>query len=296
MIDEHQITGGSDPALLGARLSLGTLFKRFPLSIGITWLLVLFETALIAFAPLYIGYAIDGLLAQESADLLNLSMLLGTLVVIGVARRIYDTRAYGTIRLELCRAVAAGSKRKSVSITNARLGMGRELADFLEEDVPHLLSSIVHLGVALLVLGSFHPVLLASALSAGFLVLLIYALVHRRFFNLNGDLNFHMERQVGVLSSNQPKRVFVHLTRLRKAEVRISDTEAFTYGAMFAVLVSFIVFNLWFVTGEIEPTAGQVFSIVSYSWEFVEAAIVLPATLQGWSRLSEITQRINATD
>jgi len=32
---------------------------------------------------------------------------------------------------------------------------------------------------------------------------------------------------------------------------------------------------------------------VSYSWEFVEAAVMLPMTLQSMTRLAEITQRIN---
>lgn len=54
-----------------------------------------------------------------------------------------------------------------------------------------------------------------------------------------------------------------------------------------------ILFNLWFAATNLTPTVGAIFSIISYSWEFVESALVLPATLQGWSRLSEIMQRIN---
>lgn len=45
----------------------------------------------------------------------------------------------------------------------------------------------------------------------------------------------------------------------------------------------------------IEPTAGQVFSIVTYSLEFVETAVMLPITLQTLSRLTEISQRLNHT-
>lgn len=39
--------------------------------------------------------------------------------------------------------------------------------------------------------------------------------------------------------------------------------------------------------------AGQVFSIVTYSLEFVETAVLLPITLQTLSRLGEISQRLN---
>nr|WP_253823144.1 hypothetical protein [Vibrio kanaloae] len=45
----------------------------------------------------------------------------------------------------------------------------------------------------------------------------------------------------------------------------------------------------------IGPTAGQVFSIVTYSLEFVETAVMLPITLQTLSRLAEISQRLNHT-
>lgn len=283
-------------ALTGERLSVGTLLRKFPKSVGITWLLALGETTLIALVPLFMGYAIDDLVVQELSALVNLAILLGLLIVIGVTRRLYDTRAYGMIRVELGMALSERGDSGSVSRTNARLAMGRELADFLEADVPQLLSSIVQLVVTLVILSLFHPTLLASALVAGVLILSIYALVHRRFFNINGILNHQMEQQVGVLSSKSRKDLKDHLVKLRHAEIRISDTEAFTYGAIFLVLMAFIVFNLWIAAGFLELTIGRIFSIVSYSWEFVEAAIVLPATLQGWSRLSEITQRINSND
>ena len=45
-----------------------------------------------------------------------------------------------------------------------------------------------------------------------------------------------------------------------------------------------------------EITAGRIFSIVTYSWEFVESALVLPLTLQSWSRLAEIINRTNKHD
>ncbi len=75
--------------------------------------------------------------------------------------------------------------------------------------------------------------------------------------------------------------------------MRLSDTESFLYGAIFIVLLGLVVFNLWSATTVLSITTGTIFSIVSYSLEFVESALVLPVTLQGWSRLSEITKRIN---
>ncbi|MFT4702310.1 MAG: hypothetical protein ACI90E_002995, partial [Yoonia sp.] len=52
-------------------------------------------------------------------------------------------------------------------------------------------------------------------------------------------------------------------------------------------------FNLWYATANATITSGTIFSIITYSWELVDAALAFPMALQGWSRLSEIMKRIN---
>ncbi|MEM7215570.1 MAG: ABC transporter six-transmembrane domain-containing protein [Pseudomonadota bacterium] len=296
MTNKTQAATKKDAPLSDVELSIGALLRKFPGFVGVTWLLTICETTMTALAPLFIGFAIDGLLEDDPSELINLCTLLAALILVGVFRRLFDTRAYGTIRVELGREMAHRAANDSVSKTNARLGMGRELADFLEEQVPQLLSSFLQLGVAVVILWSFHPGLFYSALATGLCVLLIYSLVHRRFFRLNGSLNQQMEQQVGVLSDGSPNKLKRHLLRLRAAEVKISDTEAWVYGAMYTALLGFITFNLWYATGNLDITVGRIFSIVSYSWEFVEAVLVLPITLQSWSRLAEITSRINSAN
>jgi len=52
-------------------------------------------------------------------------------------------------------------------------------------------------------------------------------------------------------------------------------------------------FILWFGAALLDATAGFIFSIVHYSWPYVESLVMLPLTLQSLSRLREITYRIN---
>ena len=282
--------------LTGKPLTVGTLLRKFPRRICMTWVLTLCETALMALIPLLIGFAIDGLLNGDTTALVHLAAVLAGLIVISVIRRIYDTRVFGTIRVELGKALAGRSDGIPVSTLNARLGMGSELVGFLEEEVPALMNSAVQLIISLIVLFAFHPVLSYAALAAGVLMIAIYGGFHRRFYRLNADYNHQTEKQVGILETKSPEGILSHLKKLRRTEVRLSDTEAFVYGAIFTVLLGFIVFNLWFAATNIETTAGTIFSIISYSWEFVESALVLPITLQGWSRLSEIMERINKAE
>ncbi|MEM7222538.1 MAG: ABC transporter six-transmembrane domain-containing protein [Pseudomonadota bacterium] len=274
-------------------VTISTLLRRFLRSILLTWVLTLCETTLLALVPLFIGFAIDGLLHDDTTALLQLGAVLAGLIAVGVVRRIYDTRTYGTIRVEVGKAQVERSAMVTVSTLNARLGMGRELVDFLEREVPAIMDSAVQLTISFVVLWFFHAILSFAALGAAVLMIAFYSLVHGRFYRLNADHNHQTEQQVRILEARRSEGILSHLTKLRQIEIRLSDTEAFVYGAIFTALLGFVIFNLWFSATNIETTVGTIFSIITYSWQFVDSALVLPVTLQGWSRLSEIIKRIN---
>ena len=59
-------------------------------------------------------------------------------------------------------------------------------------------------------------------------------------------------------------------------------------------LLSMLAFNLWFAATQSKASAGEIFSIVTYSFEFVESSIALPMLLQAVTRIKEITERINS--
>ncbi|MEM9106833.1 MAG: ABC transporter six-transmembrane domain-containing protein [Pseudomonadota bacterium] len=274
-------------------LTIATLLRKFAASVSLTWFLTFCETALVALVPLFIGFAIDGLLVDDVTSLLHLAAILASVTIVGVLRRLYDTRAYGRMRVELGKELVGRGADAPLSQITARLDMSRELVDFLEQEVPALMSAVVQLAIAIVILFSFHAVLSTAAVGAAVLMVGFYAVFHRRFFRLNAEHNHQMEQQVHILEKRSGSGLHNHLNLLRRIEIRLSDTEAWVYGAIFLVLLAFILFNLWFASIHIETSVGTIFSIISYSWEFVDAALVLPVTLQGWSRLSEIMRRIN---
>lgn len=276
------------------RLSLTSLLREYAGKIGGTWLLTLGETSLTALAPFFIGLAIDGLSAGRTHELIELAVVLVALTGLAICRRVYDTRAYGTIRVEVGRALVARASDVPVSTLSARLGMGQELVGFLEREMPALMTGVVQLAASVAVLLAFHRHLAWSAVAAVALTLLAYALFHRRFHRLHGHYNHELEQQVTVLRTRSAARLLAHLNGVKRIEVQLSDTEAVVYGAIFTVMLSVVLFNLWFAATKLGASVGSLFSIVSYSWEFVGAALALPLALQSWSRLSEITTRINA--
>ncbi len=274
-------------------LTIATLLRVFRGRITLTWAITLCETGLMALMPLSIGFAIDGLMADKLAAFWQLSGLMAALIVVSVLRRLYDTRVYGTIRVELGNALVRRCRALPVSAQNARLGMGRELVDFLEHLLPEAMAAAVQWVIAIIVLYAFSPRLALACSAVTIVMMAIYALFHRRFYRLNNGLNQQMERQVSVIEQRRSRPLHAHLLRLRRLEVGLSDAESLLYGSVFIFLLALILFNLWYATTQLEASVGTIFSIISYSWEFVDSALALPATLQSWTRLSEIMRRLN---
>ena len=277
----------------GDRLSMGTLLRVFRFKVVVTWTLTILETAMLALFPLLIGRSIDGLLNDDYTTFHQLIGAMAALMVVATWRRVYDTRAYGSMRVALGGAQAGRAGEEAVSVVNARLLMGRELVDFLERDAPLSITGAIQVFVAIAVLLSFHGTLAFAAGAAAAAMLGIYGLSARRFFRLNADLNEQSEAQVSALESRDPRRITAHLVGLRRHEVRLSDTESVVYALIFTVLLAMLGFNLWFAATRTGSTPGEIFSIVTYSYEFIQMSVILPMALQNLTRLAEITERIN---
>ncbi len=278
---------------LSPRLSVVSLLQVFWRPISVTWFLTLLETALLVALPLLIGRAIDGFLADDWSSFLSLVSTMTALLIVAVGRRVYDTRVYGTMGVEFGSELVRRSKTASVSTVNARLDMGSEFVRFLELEAPTVMAAVIHLVAAIAVLVSFHTYLATSVILATLILLLVYTASSGRFFKLNRAINQQTEQQVAVLTEGSKQGVSKHLLALRQHAVQLSDTEAVVYGLIFMILMTMLGFNLWFAATQIEATPGQIFSIVTYSYDLMESAVVLPATLQSLTRLSEITERIN---
>lgn len=278
------------------RICMWGLLKGNRQKVAATWALVLVENVMLALIPLFIGFSIDSLQAGEHGDLIVLGFVMLVLCVVGVLRRFYDTRVYGAMRVELGLLVSECNTDLPVSARTARLDMSRELIDFFEEKTPELITGTIQIIVALIVLFSFSQSLAGTAALVGVMMVLIYGLFHNRFFRLNKALNSQAERQVTVMqkSLTPAHHLARHLKLLKKWEVKLSDTEAMLYGLIFVGITGFILANLWLAMGVGGITIGAIFSIVTYSWEYVGAALVLPDALQNLTRLNEIMHRLNA--
>lgn len=197
-----------------SEFTVTSILKQNKKKVAITWLLVALENVFMVLLPLFI---------------------------VSVARRFYDTR------------VDAQSSTQDVSVRNARLDMSCELVDFLENDIPPLMTAAIQLISSI----AFHIKLGISAVVAGLAILIVYACSHDAFMRLNGTLNNRMERQVSILSTAPFAGVRRHLEKLKRREVMISDIEAIVHGIIFLFLFAFVTINLWLSTNVHAPTASE---------------------------------------
>ena len=186
-------------ASISRPLGVGLVLRYFSGPVATTVLAVLVENALLVLIPLFIGWAIDGLLQGEHGALLELCLLMFGVLVLTVLRRVYDTRVYGTMRVWFGQELVRRNKELTVSQLNARLDMGHELVGFLEQQVPAVITASVQVVVSIAIFWHFDGRL--GAMSMGTMVVLaaVYGAFHRRFYQLNAALNSVTEQQVQVL-------------------------------------------------------------------------------------------------
>lgn len=273
------------------KIGVVPLLMAFPIPVSFTWGIVLFETILEAAIPLFIGFSIDGVLQKDYLFLHITACIFFMLIVISVMRRVYDTRVYGHLKVILGQNVHDSHSSENISVLNARLNMSRELVDFLESHFPQIVASVVQIIVSLIILYSFDHVLAYLAVATLILIIVIYSGFHKSFYRLNHNLNEQQEQQISNLGNRQA--ISSYLKSLKNIEIKLSDREAVLYGLIFMCLGLLLMANLLRAASMDAATAGSIFSVVVYTWEYIEAIILLPVVLQLCTRLKEIEDRLN---
>lgn len=270
-----------------------SLLKRFPGRYALTLLLVVLESAGWVFFPLFIGRAINSVLADSVRGLYELAVLGIVTMGIAVVRRLVDSRAYGGIYTTLGEEMVARDTESSTSTRTARLGMLREIVEFFENSLPELIVSTVGLAGTVLILSALNFPIFIGCLIVTAATVTLYALTGKRITRYNEGLNDEHERRVDIVHSGNPARVARHLRRMMRWNIRLSDLEAATFGVNWLFMIALMVYS---VSAAAERTVdyGTVFAVVMYVFEFMESMMMLPFHYQEWLRLREISGRLEA--
>jgi len=275
-------------------ISLKGLIKRFWKKTIWTWSLVFLEGSAMLMFPLVIGWAVDDLISKSFTGVFQLAGLCLGLLIVGAARRFYDTRVYGTIYKTVsnemvCRQI---DSQTNISKIAARTNLFSEFIEFLENSVPGLFSHLIGL-VGTLVIISFIDIRIFLACLAGAAITsIIFYFSQNKMLYLNKGQNDEFEKQVDLISSHDRSKIKTHFSLLTRWNIRLSDLETINFSLTWVALSFALLFTIVVAGSSETATFGQVITIVMYVFGFIESILTFPLYYQQTIRLQEIASRL----
>jgi hypothetical protein len=274
--------------------TLRGLLLRFKWKVSLTLSLVIAESILDLLFPLFIGFAINGLLKQSYEGVISLTMLSLLAWLIGSGRRFYDTRAYAKIYTITASQMVVQEEKKghSISTITARVSLLNELIEFLEDSLPTIVTNLIGLFGILAIILSLNTAVFWACMGVFVLMLTVNLLSGRWNFLFNKQYNDQLEKQVTSLSSKDIGLIENHFQLLMRWNIKLSDLETLNYSAIWLGIIGLLFYAPIAVIDSGVANFGLVFSVLMYVFEYVESVISLPFYIQQLIRLQEISGRL----
>ena len=273
-------------------MNLRTIFKEYRLRFAFTLMLILLEAGLAILFPLFIGYAIDSAIQGSYYGAVQLGVLGLISLIVGVGRRVYDSRFYAKVYRSMGATTINNMEDHVPSKKTARLGMIRELVEFMENSLPELISSVIGLVGVIAIIASLNLNVFYGSLAVTVIVFLIYRISSTRTIKLNKESNDELENQVDIITENDDEKLNLHLKNMMKWNIKLSDLEALNFSISWIVLIAFLVASIVISTKSGIVKYGALFSLIMYVFQYMENVISLPLFYQNWLRLREIRERL----
>ncbi len=273
---------------------LSTLSPGERLSIAGTYSLTLLENLCTLSYPAITGWAVDGLLKGSYRGLSALIAVWLVHLVTAFVRQRFDTRVFMGLYARLAVLTVAEQKRlgHGTSIVSARVEMMRDMVGFFEADVPAMFSQVVTVVGSLVMLFTYD---LQAGLIAMAVLLpmgLVNAWYWRRALRLHRGLNDQIEREIEDIEAARPLRLRRHFGRVRRWHVQLSDSESWTWTVTeLATIVALVVLLIDF-TRSASFSAGAIYAVLAYVFDYLEGLDSAPALVNNVARLRDIRARL----
>lgn len=273
---------------------LPTLSPAERLSIAGTYSLTLLENLCMLAYPAITGWAVDGLLKGSYRGLSALIAVWLVHLVTAFVRQRFDTRVFMGLYARLAVRTVAEQQQlgHGTSIVSARVEMMRDMVGFFEADVPAMFSQVVTVVGSLVMLFTYD---LQAGLIAMAVLLpmgLVNAWYWRRALRLHRGLNDQIEREIEDIEAARPLRLRRHFGRVRRWHVQLSDSESWTWTVTeLATIVALVVLLIDF-TRSASFSAGAIYAVLAYVFDYLEGLDSAPALVNNVARLRDIRARL----
>jgi len=274
--------------------SINSLLLRFRWKILFTFALVTLEALTGILFPLLIGIAIDGLLEDSIDGVLYLSIAGVAALIVGSARRFYDTRIYSGIYCRITPEMIQNETNKDASVSriSARTGLLTEFVEFLENSMPEMINALISVVGILAIIATLNIDVFFACLSILGLIVFIYTITGKFNYKLNTKYNNQLEKQVDVLTARDSIAIKSFYQELMRWNIKLSDLETMNYFVIWVGVIAVFIYTPITVIGAGILSYGLVFSIIMYVFNYAGSIVSFPLFIQQAIRLKEISARL----
>lgn len=245
--------------------------------------------------PLFLGRAVDGLLDGHYLGLIELVVVHAAYLIVGTIRHLYDTRTFTAIYTDfVTRLLDREIGKEDVSRLSAHSQLARQFIDFLEFDANYVVEAAYNIVGSLVLLLFYDKTVVLICLLILVPVSRLSYLYGKRTEQLARGTNDELEQQVDIIASNDPGKIHEHYRNLRRWQVRLSDQEAWNFGAMELLALVVVTVSLMATTDITSENlqAGSIIGIYQYIQKFTSGLDTIPYTIQRIGALRDLTRRM----
>jgi len=275
-------------------MSIAQIIRARRAAVARTYTLTLLENVCTLAYPALTGLAVDDLLKRDFTGLTWLVAVWLVHLALSFARQRIDTRVFMGLYADVASHIVGEQQEQGhgTSKVSARVEMVRDVVGFFEKEVPAMVHNV------LAVVGSL-AMLFTYDVDAGFIAMavllpmfVVNAWYWGRALRLNRTINNQIEREVDDIESGSAFRVRRHFRLLRRWRVRLSDTESWTWGVTELATIVALVLILVDFTQSPAFTAGAIYAVLAYIYDYLEGLNQVPTVVNNLARLRDVRARI----
>jgi len=261
----------------------------------LTFALVLAENGLFLAYPIFAGFAINAIMQGNTSNALIYALFVLIAWLVGAIRRRVDTQVFANIYAKLAVNVIMNEKQnaKDDSAIIARVALSREFVNFFETHFPMFFTSVISIIGSAFMLIFLEP----KVAVACFAVMIVFLIFLPRYIKKNDDLylrlNDRLEKEAKVIGVFNKSTLNRHYDVVSKFRIAISNREAMSY-FIIGISASLLFLVAIIVLSSQQTNAGNIYSVMTYIWNFVISLDDSPKLIEEFSNLKDIGKRIDA--
>jgi ABC-type bacteriocin/lantibiotic exporter with double-glycine peptidase domain len=274
--------------------SIASILRAKRGALAFTYGLTLIENICTLAYPALTGRVVDGLLKRDYSGLVALVAVWLLHLGIAFGRQRYDTRVFMGLYAQIATHIVAAQHDSghSTSTVSARVEMIRGVVGFFEKEVPAMVHHVIAVvgSLAMLFVYDHEAGVIAMA------VLLPMGLINTWYWHkavrLNQGINNQVEREVADIESRSRFRLHRHFWLLRRWQVKLSDTESWTWAVTELATIVALVLILVKFTQSPAFSAGAIYAVLAYVYDYLEGLNNVPALVNNLARLKDVRARL----